>query len=143
MKIVAISLYGQIIHRGHIDHILEAKKLGDYLIAIVNSDKQALLKSTPAVVNEKDREYIIKNIKGVDETIIAIDEDGTVAKTLELIRPNIFCNGGDRNPNTASSKEVEVCTRLGIELVYNVGGGKHDSSSNILKRASEILNKNK
>lgn len=137
-KTVAISGYFQILHAGHIEYIQSAKKQGGYLIAIINSDEQAKLKSTPQVINEKFRKLIISNIKDVDETIIAIDKDSTVAKTLELIQPDIFCNGGDRSPTNYSSKEIDTCNTLGIKMVY-LGGEKIDSSSSILKRASTLL----
>lgn len=140
---VAISGYFQILHSGHINYITESRKLGDHLIVIINSDEQAKLKSTPSVVNEKDREFIISHIKGVDETIIAIDKDGTVAKTLELIKPDIFCNGGDRTSHNCSSKEEEICKKLGIKVIYGVGGGKTNSSSSILNKAHEILSNKK
>lgn len=139
--VVAISGYFQITHSGHINYITEARKLGGYLIAIVNSDKQASLKSTPCIVDEKSRAHIISNIRGVDETVIAIDTDGTVSKTLELIKPHIFCNGGDRTQSNASLKEQTICENLGIQMIYNVGGGKTDSSSGILQRAHKILSK--
>lgn len=136
---VAISGYFQIIHSGHINYITESRKLGGYLIAIINSDKQAALKSTPSVVDEKSREYIISNIKGVDETCIAIDSDGTVSKTLEFLKPDIFCNGGDRTPNSTESKETLICKKHKIKMIYDVGGKKSDSSSGILHRAHKIL----
>lgn len=139
--VVAVSGYFQILHAGHINYITDARKHGGYLIAIINSDKQASLKSTPCVVDEKSREYIVSRIRGVDETIIAIDDDATVAKTIEMIKPNIFCNGGDRIPSNASEKEQKICESLGIKMIYNVGGGKSDSSSGILCRAHEMLSK--
>lgn len=135
---VAISGYFQILHVGHINYIQDARKHGGYLIVIINSDKQSKLKSTPSVVNEKHRSFIIENIKGVDEVVISIDEDESVSKTLEFIKPHVFCNGGDRTPNNHSSKESDVCKKLGIKMVYT-GGEKIDSSSDILKRASKIL----
>lgn len=134
---VAISGYFQILHVGHIDYIQSSRKHGGYLIAIINSDKQSKLKSTPSVINEMDRAHIISNIKGVDEVIISFDEDESVSKTLEFIKPHVFCNGGDRNPKNCSSKELDVCNKLGIKMIYT-GGEKRDSSSNILKRAVEI-----
>jgi cytidyltransferase-like protein len=139
--IVAVSGYFQVLHVGHVNYITEARKHGGYLIAIINSDKQAISKKTPCVVDEKSRAYVVSKIQGVDETIIAIDEDGTVAKTLEMIKPNVFCNGGDRVPSMSPSKEQKTCDKLGIKMVYNVGGGKSDSSSGILQRAHTILSK--
>ena len=44
MKKVAISGYFDPIHIGHLEYIKMARELGDYLIVIVNNDKQAYLK---------------------------------------------------------------------------------------------------
>ena len=44
MKKVAISGYFDPIHVGHIEYINNAKKLGDWLIVIVNNNKQCALK---------------------------------------------------------------------------------------------------
>jgi len=136
---VAISGFFQILHVGHIDYITSARKLGGYLTVIVNSDEQAKLKNTPLVVNQNDRAKLISHIRGVDEVCIAIDEDGTVSKSLELLKPQIFCNGGDRKINNSEPKETKTCERLGIKMVYGVGGEKSESSSSILQRAHEIL----
>ena len=75
-----------------------------------------------------------------DAALIAVDDDGSVAASLEVIHaayPGIelvFCNGGDRSPDgdAVPSAEVAVCERLGIEMVWGVGGEtKADSSSRI------------
>ena len=44
MQKVAISGYFDPIHIGHLEYIKMARELGDYLIVIVNNDKQAALK---------------------------------------------------------------------------------------------------
>ena len=44
MKKVAISGYFDPIHVGHLEYIEMSKKLGDYLIVIVNNNKQCVLK---------------------------------------------------------------------------------------------------
>ena len=65
---------------------------------------------------------------------------GSVAKTLEQLRPDIFAKGGDRTIDTLPRDEVEVCQRLGIHLVTGVGGGKVQSSSWLVKNVSENNN---
>ena len=96
MKKVAISGYFDPIHIGHLEYIRLARELGGYLIVIVNSDKQAVLKKGKPFMCEDDRLTIVSQIKGVDEVIVSIDDDKTVCKTLDLIKPDIFANGGDR-----------------------------------------------
>jgi D-beta-D-heptose 7-phosphate kinase/D-beta-D-heptose 1-phosphate adenosyltransferase len=58
--------------------------------------------------------------------------DKSVCQGLEELRPTVFANGGDSM--AANVPEVELCKRLGIEMMYNVGGGKVQSSSDLLKR---------
>ena len=55
MKKIAISGYFDPIHVGHIEYINNAKKLGDWLIVIVNNNKQCVLKKGKHFMDENDR----------------------------------------------------------------------------------------
>jgi len=132
-KVVCVSGYFNPIHHGHIHLLNEAKALGDFLIVILNTDKQVKLKGSVPFLKENERRYILKNIKTVDDVFFARDTDKTVCKTLEIIKPDIFANGGDRK-NIKDIPETKVCLELDIEIVFNVGGGKIESSSEIIKR---------
>ena len=126
MKKVAISGYFDPIHVGHLEYIEMSKKLGDYLIVIVNNNKQCVLKKGKPFMDEMDRIKIIKAIKWVDEVFLSVDEDGTVCKSLEEIKPDIFTNGGDRH-NTEIPEAV-VCRKYGIELIDGMGNKIRSSS---------------
>ena len=130
-KVVAVSGYFNPVHSGHLDYLREANKLGDKLVVILNNDKQCALKGN-IFMNEQERMDILSSLKMVDEVQIAIDTDGSVCKTLKLIKPDIFANGGDRTENNIP--EVGICNRLGIKMVFNVGGDKIQSSSNLLHK---------
>ena len=127
--IVAVSGYFNPIHVGHLELIEEAKKLGDYLVVIVNNDEQVKLKGSVPFMKLEDRVKIVEAIKGVDEVFISIDQDKTVRKSLEAIKPDIFANGGDRK-NINDIPEVKICEKLNIKLVD--GCGKKIRSSSIL-----------
>jgi hypothetical protein len=111
----------------------------------VNSDDQVKIKGSVPFMNEKDRFRIVSNLKDVDYTYTSTDEDGSVLNSLlsiyYLFKDNegfdgmIFANGGDRKEGDVA--EEEVCNRLGIEMAYNVGGGKTRSSSELIKEAQE------
>ncbi len=132
MKTVCVSGYFNPIHRGHIDYLREAAELGDNLIVILNNDEQVKLKGNIPFMDLSERFQILKAIKYVDMVIASIDLDETVCKTLELIKPDIFAKGGDRiNTNTP---ELELCNKLGIKVFFGVGGGKVQSSSELLNR---------
>lgn len=135
--LVAVSGYFNPVHIGHIRLFEGAKKLGTKLIVIVNNDEQVKLKGSFSFINEKDRVEIIAALVMVDNVILAIDKDKTVCKTLELIKPNIFANGGDRTKENIPEKAI--CKKINCKMVFNVGkGGKIQSSSWLLKN---FLNK--
>ena len=63
MKKIAISGYFDPIHVGHIEYINNAKKLGDWLVVIVNNNNQCALKKGKYFMDEKDRVLIVKILK--------------------------------------------------------------------------------
>lgn len=132
MKVVAVAGGFDPLHEGHIDHLKAARSLGDKLIVILNPDSDLMRKKGYALMTFENRRKVLKAIRYVDEVVEAIDGDGTVAKTLEKIRPNIFAKGGDRVPANMPVNEVDVCKRINCKIVYNVGGTKKSSSSQLV-----------
>lgn len=126
MQKVAISGYFDPIHIGHLEYIKMARELGDYLIVIVNNDKQAALKKGRSFMCEDDRLMIVSQIKGVDEAVMSIDDDKTVCKTLDLLKPDIFANGGDRS--NEEIPEYKICKENGIQVIDGLGNKIRSSS---------------
>lgn len=140
-KIVAVSGYFNPVHKGHINLFREAKALGDKLVVILNNDNQVKLKGSCPFMSQKDRKEVLESIGYIDEVVISIDEDRSVCKTLEMVKPDVFANGGDRREEL-DIPEAEVCKKYNIELVFNVGGGKSTSSSWLIDKAKgNVLNK--
>ena len=137
MKIVCVSGYFDPFHVGHLEYLQKSKKIGDYLFVIVNNDKQAALKKNKSFMNQYERLKIIRSLKCVDSAILAVDEDRTVRKTLEIIKPDYFTNGGDQNNNTIPEKDI--CDKLNIELVDGLGD-KIQSSSWLIKASEKKFN---
>ncbi len=126
MKKIAISGYFDPIHVGHIEYINNAKKLGDWLIVIVNNNKQCQLKKGKHFMDEYDRMLILKNIKAVDEVFLSIDEDKSVCKSLEAVNPDVFANGGDRN--NIEIPETKICKKNNIQIIDGLGDKIRSSS---------------
>lgn len=124
MKRIVISGGFDPIHPGHIAMIEDAKKYGEVHI-IVNSDEWLIRKKgfffQPWVDRKKILEAYTPHVHAVDDT------DGTVCEALRRIRPDYFGNGGDRGKT--NTPELAVCDELGIEPVFELGGGKYSSSS--------------
>jgi len=133
MKTVAISGGFDPLHNGHIDLITEAKKLGDRLICILNTDDFLTRKKGRPFQVLAVRKKILEHIREIDEVIVSIDNDQTVCRTLEMIKPHIFANGGDRKA-AKDIPEALICQQCRIKMVFNVGGNKINSSSELLRR---------
>ena len=133
-RVVCVSGGFDPIRKGHLSHLREAKKLGDRLVVILNPDSDLIRKKGYCFQTYEEREAIISDLRYVDSVIRAIDGDGTVAKTLELIRPSIFAKGGDRTPDNIVSNEVDVCRKINCKIVYGIGEPKTDSSQEVVRR---------
>ena len=136
-KIVIVSGYFNPVHKGHIEYLKKSKELGDYLIVIVNSDYQRILKNSKYFQNQEERLLIISHLNMVDEAVLSIDMDRSVKDTLFYLYQNygqdnemIFANGGDQTNETIPEKVV--CDHLGIKLVDGLGD-KIQSSSWLLR----------
>lgn len=136
------------IHIGHVRYMQEAKKLGDKLIVVVNNDNWFEVKGKPVFMKDKERKEVIEALGCVDRVIISSHKKGTkdisVYNEIKKIKPDIFANGGDRSPDKTDipSLEHQICNKLGIKMVFNVGrGGKIRSSSDMLRDYSKKIKK--
>ena len=127
--IVAVSGYFDPIHIGHIEYLAEAKELGTHLIVILNTDKQAKMKKGYVFMPYDERKVILESIEYVDEVVQNIDTNTACAKSLEYYKPDIFAKGGDRDSKNMPQAEIDIAKKLGIKIVYGVGGSKVQSSS--------------
>jgi D-beta-D-heptose 7-phosphate kinase/D-beta-D-heptose 1-phosphate adenosyltransferase len=131
---IAISGGFDPVHIGHVKMIEEASRHGGVLV-ILNSDEWLMRKKGYVFMPWKERAYIMGNIKGVVAVTNVDDSDDTVCKALSRHRPDAFANGGDRKGNNVP--EVALCEDLGIEMLWNIGGGKIQSSSTLVDKRRE------
>ncbi len=142
MTTIAISGGFDPIHIGHIEMMKEAKALGNKLIVIVNNDNWLKKKKGFAFMPEQERKTIVEAIRYVDEVVLTDHPenptDMSVCAELAKLKPDIFANGGDRKPDGDPVPEVELCEKLGIKMLYNIGhSGKIQSSSELVKKVKE------
>ena len=122
------------IHVGHVRMIIEAAKHGN-VIVVANSDAWLMRKKGYIFMPFEERQEILASIKGVLRVESVDDIDGTVCEALRRIKPTHFANGGDRKQT--NTPEMDVCNELGISLLWNIGGGKIQSSSDLVKAAKD------
>lgn len=84
-----------LLHRGHVTALEQARRLGDCLIVCLNGDASTsrLKGPTRPLMAAEDRRAVLQALACVDAVLI-FDED-TPAAALARLRPHIFAKGGD------------------------------------------------
>lgn len=139
MRIAITSGYFDPLHRGHLELLRLSAGQGHALWVIVNNDHQAALKKGRAFLDQATRAEIIGALRMVDRVFLAIDTDGSVCASLDVLLAEakaggheaVFCKGGDRN--AGNIPENAVLAKHGARLVDGLGE-KIASSSSILSR---------
>ena len=124
-------------HIGHIRMILEAATYGK-VIVVANSDAWLMRKKGYIFMPWEERAELLAALRGVVSVEPVDDTDGTVCEAISRLKPAYFANGGDRK--TDNTPEMDVCKELGVKLLWNVGGGKIQSSSNLVEASGMVAN---
>lgn len=102
-----------LIHRGHIEYLIQTAELGDKLIVGVNSDasvKKLNKGSLRPLQDEYSRALILASMHYIDAVVI-FDEE-TPLSLIKEIKPNVLVKGGDW-------KTEDI---VGSNVVLNHGG---------------------
>jgi len=89
-----------LLHPGHVDVLLGARRQGDALIVAVNSDDSVrrLKGPTRPVRSEVERAYVLAAFEMVD-CVVLFDQD-TPLELIERLRPDVLVKGGDYSEDT-------------------------------------------
>jgi D-glycero-beta-D-manno-heptose 1-phosphate adenylyltransferase len=85
-----------ILHRGHVTYLAQARSLGASLVVAVNSDASVRLlhKGDDRPLNaEADRAALLAALEAV--SLVAIFDEAVPLVPLEIVRPDIYVKGGD------------------------------------------------
>lgn len=105
-----------ILHVGHLNYLLEAKKSGDVLIVGINTDRSVNKLKGPQrpINNQNDRAMLVSALECVDYTFL-FDED-TPVEFLQKIKPDIHVKGGDYTESNLP--EADTVLNLGAKLKF-------------------------
>ncbi|MFN2564703.1 MAG: D-glycero-beta-D-manno-heptose 1-phosphate adenylyltransferase [Gemmatimonadaceae bacterium] len=96
-----------LIHRGHVDVLIGARRHGDALVVGVNSDRSVRRLKGPdrPVRAEAERSYVLAALEPVD-AVVVFDED-TPLELIRHLRPDVLVKGGDYSEATiVGAREV-------------------------------------
>lgn len=85
-----------VLHRGHVSYLAQARSLGAALLVAVNSDASARrLGKGPArpLNSELDRACVVAALQAVD--FVVVFDESTPCELIERIRPDVYVKGGD------------------------------------------------
>ena len=91
------------LHIGHLHHLQEARKLGDWLVVAVTSDRAVNKGPGRPIFNQDQRAEMIRALKIVDD--VAIVESGEEA--VRKVRPDVYCKGSEYRNNLPEAAFVE------------------------------------
>ena len=101
-----------LVHRGHVEYLEDARALGDRLVVGLNTDASVRRLKGPSrpIVDERDRAAVVRALSCVD-LVVPFDDD-TPQRLIEAVRPDVLVKGGD----------YAVGDIVGREFVESVGG---------------------
>jgi D-beta-D-heptose 7-phosphate kinase / D-beta-D-heptose 1-phosphate adenosyltransferase len=127
-RIVLTNGCFDILHRGHVMYLAQAKELGDILVVAVNSDAGVRrLKGPQRPINSvDDRMHILASLDCVDH-VISFSEN-TPVELIKALQPDVFVKGGDYS--RATLPEVPV---------VEAAGGKVEILPYVLDRSTSAM----
>ena len=110
--------------------------MAEIVIAGVNSDEWLMRKKGYVFMPHEERVEMVQGTRGVSKAMAFDDDDNSACDLLRRVRalwPNFkvaFANGGDRTSDNIP--EIPVAEELDVHLIWGVGGGKIQSSSDLV-----------
>ena len=105
-RIVFTNGVFDLIHRGHVEYLEEAKALGDRLIVGVNDDASARRLGKGAIrpiTRDVERAELLEALECVDLAVFFGDD--TPARLVEAVAPDVLAKGGDWAVETIAGRE--------------------------------------
>ena len=105
-KIVFTNGCFDILHRGHVEYLTEAKACGDKLVTALNSDSsiRSLKGEARPIQSQEDRAVILDALESVD--LVVIFDQETPAEIIKTLLPNVLVKGGDYTPDTIVGADI-------------------------------------
>ena len=107
-----------LLHVGHISYLQEAKKLGDELWVLINSDAsvRALKGPTRPIETEPERAYCLAALSCIDR--IVVFENPRLVEEIHQLKPDVYTKAGDYTIDTIHKGERAAFEAVGTEIQF-------------------------
>lgn len=107
-----------LLHVGHISYLQEAKKLGDELWVLINSDTsvKALKGPDRPIETEAERAYCLAALSCIDR--IVVFENPRITAEIEQLKPDIYTKAGDYTIETLHQGERAAFEAVGADIQF-------------------------
>jgi D-beta-D-heptose 7-phosphate kinase/D-beta-D-heptose 1-phosphate adenosyltransferase len=131
MKIIVNGTF-DLLHRKHIEMLEYANSLGSSLLVLIDSDSRVKSLKGPSrpIINQIDRQYILKSLKYVNDVWV-FDTDEDLVNSIKTFSPDIMVKGEDWK-----GKEI-----LGAEYCKEIRYFKRDNDFSTTNTIQHIINR--
>lgn len=134
MRIVMVNGVFDILHRGHVEHLIQARCMGDRLIVALTDDLFVNKGPGRPINTWADRATVLDACRFVDR----VYPTPNARHAILMHRPHIFCKGIDYARGDRFSEDViAACLEVGAEIRYTTS--PKQSATEIIKRSMEIV----
>jgi rfaE bifunctional protein nucleotidyltransferase chain/domain len=134
-KVVFTNGTFDIIHRGHVEYLAKAKKLGDVLIVGLNTDASIRRIKGPKrpINNNADRAAVLAALEVVD--YVCYFGDDTPERIIAALVPDVLVKGADWSVHDIVGKD-HVEAHGGVVRTIRLTPGR--STSNVIDRVLKV-----
>ena len=95
LKVVFTNGVFDLLHRGHLDYLQQARRLGDVLVIGVNTDSSVRQFKDPGrpLVGEADRAFALSSLRQVDA--VTLFDQETPLELISGLKPDLLVKGAD------------------------------------------------
>lgn len=129
MKVIMCHGVFDVVHPGHLRHLIYAKGKADLLIASITADKHITKGQYRPHVPQELRAANLAAFEFID--FVVIDRNATPLENLAFIQPDFFAKGYEYNAdgvNPRTAEELEVLHSYGGEIIFTPGDVVYSSS---------------
>ena len=119
-----------VVHPGHVRHLLYAKSKADILVASITADKH--------ITKGADRPHVPQDLRALNlaafELVdyVIVDRNETPIENLRLLQPDLFAKGFEYNAKSISPKTLEeqaIVESFGGQIIFTPGDIVYSSSA--------------